>query len=55
MIRRMLALAAAGLFVFVAAPASAQSDVYGSTHHAYRAVTVVEGLERPWSMTFKMT
>jgi len=30
----------------------AQSGVFGSQHHNYRVVTVVEGLEIPWSMTF---
>ena len=28
------------------------AEVHQSTHHAYRAVTVIEGLEHPWSIAF---
>ncbi|MDP6610441.1 MAG: PQQ-dependent sugar dehydrogenase, partial [Vicinamibacterales bacterium] len=50
MIRKSLLLVAAGLLLSTVS-ARAQ-EVYGSALHAYRIVTVVEGLERPWGMTF---
>jgi aldose sugar dehydrogenase len=34
------------------ATASAQGQTFESEHHAYRVVTVSEGLENPWSMAF---
>lgn len=44
----LLALALA-----VAAPiATASEDIRYSAYHDYRAVTMVEGLERPWSLAF---
>ena len=44
-------LAVIGTFLF-ATVAWGQPDVRASAHHAYRVVTVVEGLEVPWSMAF---
>ena len=40
--------------VLLVAPSTAlaQTDVRGSTHHGYQVVTVVDGLEVPWSMAF---
>ena len=54
MIRNMLAFAVAGLVLGAAPSAVAQesSEVHGSALHAYRVVTVAEGLEIPWSMAF---
>ena len=52
MTRKSLALTAAGLFLSVATSVWGQSDVLGSAHHDYRVVTVVEGLEIPWCMTW---
>ena len=50
--RYLFGFAAAGLFTAVAAPASAQSDMYYSAHHDYRVVTVTDGLIQPWSMAW---
>ncbi len=52
MARRTLTLVAAGLFLSVATSVWAQSPVLGSKDHDYRVVTVVEGLEIPWCMTW---
>ena len=52
MMRYYSALAVIGTFLFVSTVASGQPGVRGSAHHAYRVVTVVEGLEVPWSMAF---
>lgn len=52
MMWRSLVIAAAGLFLSVATSVSAQSKVFGSAVHDYRVVTVAEGLEIPWSMTW---
>ena len=54
MIRRSLALMVLGLIFVLSVATSvwAQSQVFGSALHAYRVVTVVEGLEIPWSMAF---
>jgi glucose/arabinose dehydrogenase len=52
MIRTSLALTAAGLFLSVASPVSGQSPVLRSAFHDYRVVTVVDGLEHPWSIAF---
>ena len=46
------ALATLSLAIVVAVPASAQTPVQRSAFHDYRVVTVAEGLENPWSMTF---
>lgn len=35
-----------------AAPALGQDDIHRSERHAFRVVTVAEGLEHPWSMAF---
>ena len=45
-------LAVVSLLLSVSTAASAQSQVYGSAHHAYRVVTVVEGLQIPWAMAW---
>ncbi len=45
-------VAVVGLLLSVATTAPAQSQLYGSAHHAYRVVTMVEGLEIPWSMAW---
>jgi len=52
MVRKSLILIAAGLFLTMATAVWAQSGSIGSTHHSYRVVTVAEGLEVPWSITF---
>ena len=52
MIRTSLALTAAGLLLSLTAPVSGQSPVLRSAYHDYRVVTVVEGLEHPWSIAF---
>ncbi len=41
-------------FVFLACalPAIAQDEVYPSTYHNYRVVTVADGLEHPWAIAF---
>jgi glucose/arabinose dehydrogenase len=46
------ALLAVGLCIGLAAPATAQSHEYGSMHHRYRVVPVVEGFEHPWAIAF---
>jgi glucose/arabinose dehydrogenase len=45
-------IVAVALSAGAAATACAQSGVHRSEHHAYRVVTVVEGLENPWSLAF---
>jgi len=51
MARRLpVVLLATALFVALAAPVHAQE--YGSLHHRFRVVPVVDGLEHPWSMAF---
>ena len=52
MLRNLLVLTATCLLVTLTSSVWAQSGVFGSQHHKYRVVTVVEGLEIPWSMTF---
>ncbi|MEE2609738.1 MAG: PQQ-dependent sugar dehydrogenase, partial [Acidobacteriota bacterium] len=52
MVRKSLILIAAGLFLTMATAVWAQSGSIGSAHHSYRVVTVAEGLEIPWSITF---
>ena len=52
MVRKSLILIAAGLFLTMATAVWAQSGAIGSAHHSYRVVTVAEGLEIPWSITF---
>jgi glucose/arabinose dehydrogenase len=54
MARTRFALAAAALilFVFVATMALGQAPVVRSAEHDFRVVTVVDGLEVPWSMAF---
>jgi glucose/arabinose dehydrogenase len=51
MMRYCSTLAVIGTFLFATA-AWGQPGVRASAHHAYRVVTVVEGLEVPWSMAF---
>ena len=52
MVRKSLILIAAGLFLTMATAVWAQSGSFRSAHHSYRVVTVAEGLEVPWSITF---
>lgn len=52
MIRTSLALAATALALSGPTLLSAQSPVHRSQAHAFRVVTVVEGLEHPWSIAF---
>jgi aldose sugar dehydrogenase len=56
MIRIPLSLLVTGLVLAGAAPLEAQSStdsaVHRSAHHDYRVVTVVEGLQHPWSIAF---
>ncbi len=52
MMRYFSTLAVMGTFLFVATVAWGQPGMRGSAHHEYRIVTVVEGLEVPWSMAF---
>src|SRR3990172_6756295 len=52
MIRTSLALTAVGLVLLGANPVSAQAPVHRSAYHDYRVVTVVDGLEHPWSIAF---
>jgi glucose/arabinose dehydrogenase len=52
MIRRVIGVAAAGVLLTLASSASAQIDLSGSALHPFRVVTVVEGLETPWSMAW---
>jgi aldose sugar dehydrogenase len=46
------ALAMAAALTVGCAASAAQDAVFPSTHHAYRVVTVVDGLEHPWGMAF---
>ncbi len=52
MLRTSLTLAAAALLLNGTTPACAQSPVHRSQAHTFRVVTVVEGLEHPWSIAF---
>ena len=52
MVRARMALAVAGFLAFAASPSAGQRPLLRSAHHDYRVVTVVEGLEHPWSMAF---
>lgn len=52
MTRTSFALAAAGLCALGAGPVAGQTPVHRSTYHDYRVVTVVDGLENPWSIAF---
>ena len=52
MIRTSFAFTTLGLFLSLATPVTGQSPVHRSAYHDYRVVTVVEGLERPWSIAF---
>jgi glucose/arabinose dehydrogenase len=47
-----LAFVAASIWLSVATTATAQETVMRSAYHDYRIVTVVEGLEHPWSIAF---
>jgi glucose/arabinose dehydrogenase len=51
MFRNLLKLAGTALLVTAAASVSAQ-DVYKSSNHDYRVVTVAEDLVQPWSMAW---
>ena len=51
MFRNLLKLAGTALLATAAASVSAQ-DVYKSSNHDYRVVTVAEDLVRPWSMAW---
>jgi glucose/arabinose dehydrogenase len=52
MIRNTLAVVAGGMLVLGAAPVCGQQAVHRSAAHDFRVITVVEGLEHPWSMAF---
>ncbi len=52
MLRTLSKLTAAGLLLTLTTAVSAQSDVYYSAQHNYRAVPVAEGLVHPWSMAW---
>ncbi|HEX9699819.1 MAG TPA: PQQ-dependent sugar dehydrogenase [Acidobacteriota bacterium] len=52
MVRIRFAFAVAALILFVATLASGQAPVIRSAEHDFRVVTVVDGLEVPWSMAF---
>jgi len=52
MIWKSLVFTAAGLFLSGATSVWAQPQVFGSALHDYRVVTVVDGLEIPWSMAW---
>ncbi len=52
MVRTPLTLLTAGVAFAAAAPTSGQAPVMQSAYHDYRVVTVVDGLERPWSIAF---
>lgn len=47
-----MALRSAACCVLMASPALGQGQVYQSSQHDFRIVTVVEGLVSPWSMAF---
>ncbi|MCI0436505.1 MAG: PQQ-dependent sugar dehydrogenase [Gemmatimonadetes bacterium] len=49
---RLIALCTGLLFFAGVASAAAQTGVQSSEHHSFRVVTVVEGLENPWSIAF---
>jgi len=51
MVRTALTLLAVGLVCSVTTPA-AEGQVLRSAYHDYRAVTVADGLEHPWSIAF---
>ncbi|MDH4046043.1 MAG: PQQ-dependent sugar dehydrogenase, partial [Gemmatimonadota bacterium] len=50
--KRSLILTAAGLSLAGASSLSCQPTVHRSASHDFRVVTVVDGLEHPWSITF---
>ena len=52
MVRARFALIAIGFLLSVATAGFGQSPVLRSAYHDYRVVTVVEGLEHPWSIAF---
>jgi glucose/arabinose dehydrogenase len=52
MVRPLLAAIAAAALLAPAAPLAGQAQVQRSALHDYRVVTVVDGLEHPWSMAF---
>ena len=52
MVRTLHLVLVLSIFFIGSVYAQDQTTVYESTHHDYRAVSVVEGLERPWGMAF---
>ena len=52
MVRHVTLSVLFALLLVAPSTALAQADVRGSTHHGYQVVTVVDGLEVPWSMAF---
>ncbi len=48
----VVALAITGLASVAALTVPGQDRVHRSTHHDYRVVTVVDGLEHPWALAF---
>ncbi|HJO02809.1 MAG TPA: PQQ-dependent sugar dehydrogenase [Acidobacteriota bacterium] len=52
MVGARFALVAAAVAAFAVGPAGGQSAVVRSAYHDFRVVTVVDGLEHPWSMAF---
>lgn len=51
-VRASLGAAATLLLASACSPGSAQDRVHRSAYHDYRVVTVVDGLEHPWSIAF---
>lgn len=52
MIRKAPLFMVIGFFLASALPTSGQTPILRSAYHDYRVVTVVQGLERPWSIAF---
>jgi len=52
MVRTALVIVTIGFILSSALPAAGQAPVLRSAYHDYRVVTVVEGLEHPWSIAF---
>ncbi|NIP58577.1 MAG: PQQ-dependent sugar dehydrogenase, partial [Gemmatimonadetes bacterium] len=52
MSRTVMGILSVGCVLAAAGPATAQETVVPSKYHAFRVVTVVDGLVRPWSIAF---
>lgn len=52
MLRNLLKIVGIGLLVTATVTVSAQSEIYDTTHHDYRIVTVADDLVQPWSMAW---